>query len=109
MFHRLSESFNAFVASLQSIIRNVSEVGQQVVDETNSMSNRAAQVDELATGQREETEQVATAMTELTTTASEISNNASQAAQSAKEADDKQRRDAGHGFASGRTGLCFCG
>ncbi len=90
-FARLSESFNAFVASLQSIIRNVSEVGQQVVDETNSMSNRAAQVDELATGQREETEQVATAMTELTTTASEISNNASQAAQSAKEADDNAK------------------
>jgi len=90
-FARLSESFNAFVASLQSIIRSVSEVGQQVVDETNSMSNRAAQVDELATGQREETEQVATAMTELTTTASEISNNASQAAQSAKEADDNAK------------------
>lgn len=90
-FARLSESFNAFVASLQSIIRSVSEVGQQVVDETNSMSNRAAQVDELATGQREETEQVATAMTELTTTASEISSNASQAAQSAKEADDNAK------------------
>ncbi len=90
-FARLSESFNAFVASLQSIIRSVSEVGQQVVDETNSMSNRAAQVDELATGQREETEQVATAMTELTTTASEISNNASQAAQSAKEADNNAK------------------
>lgn len=90
-FSRLSESFNAFVASLQSIIRSVSEVGQQVVNETNSMSGRATQVDELASGQREETEQVATAMTELTTTATEISNNASQAAQSAKEADDNAK------------------
>jgi len=90
-FSRLSKNFNAFVASLQDIIRSVTDVGQQVVDETNNMSLRAAKVDELASGQREETEQVATAMTEMTTTASEISNNASQAAHSAKEADDNAK------------------
>lgn len=90
-FSRLSQNFNAFVASLQEIIRNVSEVGQQVVSETNNMSQRAHKVDELASGQRSETEQVATAMTEMTTTASEISNNASQAAHSAKEADDNAK------------------
>ncbi|TFH91577.1 methyl-accepting chemotaxis protein [Vibrio ouci] len=90
-FSRLSKNFNAFVASLQGIIRNVTDVGQQVVDETNNMSSRATKVDELASGQREETEQVATAMTEMTTTASEISNNASQAASSAKEADDNAK------------------
>ncbi|MEZ8087111.1 methyl-accepting chemotaxis protein [Vibrio sp. 1S139] len=83
-FTKLSENFNAFVASLQTIIRSVSDVDQQVVAETSSMSSRAAQVDEIATGQREETEQVATAMTEMTTTAQEISSNASQAADSAK-------------------------
>ncbi|WP_394143663.1 methyl-accepting chemotaxis protein [Vibrio atypicus] len=90
-FSKLSKNFNAFVASLQEIIRNVSDVGQQVVSETTNMSHRAAKVDELASGQREETEQVATAMTEMTTTASEISNNASQAADSAKEADDNAK------------------
>lgn len=90
-FAKLSSNFNAFVSSLQTIIANVSDVGQQVVSETNNMSQRAAKVDELASGQREETEQVATAMTEMTTTASEISNNASQAASSAKEADDNAK------------------
>ncbi|MBY7956460.1 cache domain-containing protein [Vibrio fluvialis] len=90
-FAQLSENFNAFVASLQGIIKRVNLVGQQVVDETNSMTQRATQVDDLASGQREETEQVATAMTEMTTTAHEISNNASQAAQSAKEADDNAK------------------
>ncbi|ELI5735367.1 cache domain-containing protein [Vibrio fluvialis] len=90
-FSQLSENFNAFVASLQDIIKRVNLVGQQVVDETNSMTQRATQVDDLASGQREETEQVATAMTEMTTTAHEISNNASQAAQSAKEADDNAK------------------
>ncbi|HDV0902183.1 TPA: cache domain-containing protein [Vibrio fluvialis] len=90
-FAQLSENFNAFVASLQDIIKRVNLVGQQVVDETNSMTQRATLVDDLASGQREETEQVATAMTEMTTTAHEISNNASQAAQSAKEADDNAK------------------
>lgn len=52
------------------------------------MSQRATQVDHLASNQREETEQVATAMTEMTTTAQEISNNANNAAQSAKDAED---------------------
>ncbi|MCC4816642.1 chemotaxis protein [Vibrio lentus] len=90
-FTKLSENFNAFVASLQTIIRSVSDVGQQVVSETTSMSSRAAQVDEIATGQREETEQVATAMTEMTTTAQEISSNASQAADSAKLAENNAK------------------
>lgn len=87
-FAELSKNFNTFVASLQEIIKQVNGTGLQVVDETNSMSQRAAQVDELAIKQRGETEQVATAMTEMTTTANEISNNAHQAASSAKEADD---------------------
>jgi len=87
-FGSLSGNFNAFVKSLQGIIRSVTDVSEQVVNETNDMSQRASQVDKLATGQREETEQVATAMTEMTTTAHDISSNANQAAQSAKEADD---------------------
>lgn len=87
-FAKLSHNFNAFVSNLQSIIQSVSNVSHQVVRETNNMSERASQVDELAAGQRKETEQVATAMTELTTTANEISNNANQAAQSAKEVDE---------------------
>lgn len=87
-FNELTKNFNTFVASLQDIISKVSLVGQQVVEETNNMSNRAAQVDELASGQQTETDQVATAMTEMTSTAHEISNNANQAADSAKDAED---------------------
>lgn len=87
-FKTLTTNFNIFVASLQDIIGKVSLVSQQVVDETNNMSNRATQVDELASGQQLETDQVATAMTEMTSTAHEISNNANQAADSAKNAED---------------------
>ncbi|WP_375748885.1 methyl-accepting chemotaxis protein [Vibrio sp. HN007] len=87
-FKQLGTDFNTFVASLQSIIKSVNDVSMEVVSETQNMAGRAAQVDELATGQKSETEQVATAMTEMTTTATEISSNAVQAAQSATEAEN---------------------
>ncbi|USD67766.1 methyl-accepting chemotaxis protein [Vibrio sp. SCSIO 43136] len=87
-FASLGSNFNAFVKSLQKLIGSVTEVSHEVVGETDLMSGRASQVDRLAAGQREETEQVATAMTEMTTTANDISNSANQAAESAKTADD---------------------
>ncbi|MGR5360656.1 methyl-accepting chemotaxis protein [Vibrio mediterranei] len=90
-FKRLGENFNAFVSSLQEIITNVSETSHIVVEETRAMKGRAMQVDSLATNQREETEQVATAMTEMTTTSSEISSNATSAATSAQQADENAR------------------
>ncbi|USD67767.1 methyl-accepting chemotaxis protein [Vibrio sp. SCSIO 43136] len=90
-FSALSGNFNRFVESLQSIVTNVTQVSSEVVEETNQMNHRAGQVDELAAGQRSETEQVATAMTQMTTTANDISNNANQAAESAKDADDNAK------------------
>lgn len=87
-FNRLSTNFNKFVEKLQDIIKNVGQVSTEVVSETSDMAQRAVQVDALANQQHEETDQVATAMTEMTTTAVEISNNALQAAESAKQAED---------------------
>lgn len=90
-FKRLGRNFNAFVSSLQEIIASVSSTSHAVVEETKEMKSRAAQVDSLASSQREETEQVATAMTEMTTTSSEISSNATSAAESAQAADTNAR------------------
>jgi len=87
-FNRLSNHFNQFVESLQLIIKNVTLVSHDVINETTDMANRATQVDALASQQREETEQVATAMTQMTASAAEISNNATQAAKSAKRVED---------------------
>lgn len=87
-FNRLGDNFNQFVASLQSLVKSVSQVSEEVVNETSNMAGRANQVDALASKQREETEQVATAMTEMTTTSTEISGNANQAAQSAQDVGD---------------------
>jgi methyl-accepting chemotaxis protein len=86
-FARLSDNFNQFVASLQNIIQNVNAVGHKVVEQTTEMSKRATQVDVVTSSQREETDQVATAMTEMTTTAREISHNANLAAESANDVD----------------------
>ncbi|ELD1798295.1 cache domain-containing protein [Vibrio fluvialis] len=87
-FNNLSKDFNTFVDSLQVLIKQVRTVSQQVVEESVAMNQRASESAQLSSGQQKETEQVATAMTEMTTTAEEISNNASQAAESARTADD---------------------
>lgn len=91
-FNRLSKNFNAFVETLQNLIGSVSSVTQDVVSETDRMAHRTSQVDQLTSAQREETEQIATAMTEMTATATEISSNASQAAESVRVADESAQQ-----------------
>lgn len=88
-FAKLSSNFNVFIANLQSIIKNVTEVSGEIEEETTNMRGRADKVDSLSNQQREETEQVATAMTEMTTTAQEITTNAVSAAEAAHIAEDK--------------------
>ena len=90
-FATLSHNFNAFVASLQDMMRSVTDVGHSVASETEHMSQRAKKVEALTDGQRQETNHVAAAMTEMTDTAGDISNNANQAANSAKLADNNAK------------------
>ncbi|RKF17381.1 methyl-accepting chemotaxis protein [Alginatibacterium sediminis] len=91
-FAELSSNFNTFVENLHTIISKVRQVAEDVVSETTLMSERAGNVDTLSHSQREETEQVATAMTQMTTTAHEISGNASQAASSAQSAENSSEQ-----------------
>jgi methyl-accepting chemotaxis protein len=90
-FHSLSSNFNQFVITLQSIIKSVTKSSVEIAGETQTMTEQANEADHLVLKQREETEQVATAMTEMTTTANEISQNAHQAAQSAQTVDDRAK------------------
>ena len=87
-FNQLSKNFNLFVSSLHQIISNVSVVSQDVMAETISMSERSVKVNTVVMNQRSETDQIATAMTELTASSHEISLNAGQAASSAQDADN---------------------
>lgn len=87
-FSTLSNNFNKFVESLHKIITNVSTVSKDVMAETISMSDRSDSVNTIVMTQRSETEQIATAMTELTTSSHEISLSAEQAAKAAQDADN---------------------
>jgi methyl-accepting chemotaxis protein len=83
-YEKLRTDFNVFVANLHDLIGNVTRVTNDVGYETNEMTRRAKLVNQLSSDQRIETDQVATAMTELTSTAHEISQNAAEAAKSAE-------------------------
>ncbi|MDW6091193.1 methyl-accepting chemotaxis protein [Vibrio rhizosphaerae] len=87
----LSQNFNRFVENLQNIIRQLRVSSDVISDESGRMLERSNQVDRLSNTQREETEQVATAVTEMTATAHDISQNASSAASAAQSADGKAK------------------
>ncbi len=90
----LCRSFNTFLDTLQHLITNVRQVSHDVAGEADQMTRRSSSVKVLAGEQREETEQVATAITEMTVTAKEISNNAVQAAESANSAEQSSNETA---------------
>ncbi|HDY7456031.1 TPA: cache domain-containing protein [Vibrio vulnificus] len=84
-FDELSENFNAFVRRLQLIIQDVKETSQTVTSETESLARRANQSNIISSEQDQQTEQVATAMTELLASSGEISSRANSAAVSVQQ------------------------
>jgi methyl-accepting chemotaxis protein len=86
-YKKLGRDFNAFVINLHEMISLVQKVAGHVGHETSKMTERATSINEITVEQREETDQVATAMTEMTTTAQEISKNASEAESAAQTAE----------------------
>jgi len=87
-YAKLGQDFNAFVGNLHKMMSLVQKVTAHVTTETSQMIDRATSINDLTSDQCEETEQVATAMTEMTTTAQEISQNANEAATAAQTAED---------------------
>ncbi|WP_409419247.1 methyl-accepting chemotaxis protein [Marinomonas sp. RS-M-Aa-14] len=87
----LSKNFNRFVENLQNIIRQLRVNSDSINHETGHMLERSNQVDRLSSTQREETELVATSVTQMTATAHDISENASSAASAAQSADNKAK------------------
>lgn len=53
-YKAMSQSFNAFVSSLQEIVTRVATTSKSVAEETKAMNSRALQVDALANSQNEE-------------------------------------------------------
>lgn len=88
---RLGGSFNKFAGSIQKMIGQVLEVAHEVTDRTSLMASQIEELDGLLSSQADETNQVATAMSEMSASALEVSHSASMTAASAGEADDNSR------------------
>ncbi|MFD2112069.1 methyl-accepting chemotaxis protein [Thiorhodococcus fuscus] len=89
----LARAFNGFQAKLRVLIRQLGDGGGQVAasaDQLSATSNRGAGI---VSQQQLETDQVATAMNEMTATVAEVARHAAQAAEATRQAD--QQADSG--------------
>ena len=87
----LSNSFNQFVTRVHEMVRQVSSSTVQLGAAAEEMSVITETTNSGIQRQRAETEQVATAMNEMTSTVQEVARHASEAAASAHNADEETR------------------
>ena len=86
---RLGSAFNGFVAKIRDTISQLSATLGELAGESERLSRSAAGNLGSMTRQQEQTTQLATAMTEMTSTVHEVANNTAQAAEAANEADNQ--------------------
>ncbi|MGL4707003.1 MAG: methyl-accepting chemotaxis protein [Aeromonas veronii] len=86
---RLGSAFNAFVAKIRDTISQLTATLGELAGESERLSRSAAGNLGSMTRQQEQTTQLATAMTEMTSTVHEVANNTAQAAEAANEADNQ--------------------
>lgn len=85
----LARAFNTFVAKMSVLLKTVNGVGDEIAASASQMSATAEQTNQGITEQQSETDQTATAITEMVQTAQEIAHNAAGAAESAQAADNE--------------------
>ena len=83
----LAAAFNRFVAKIQDLVKEVAAGGDQVAAAANELSATSEQTNGQVTRQKDEVDQVATAMNEMTATVAEVARNASDAATAAQTTD----------------------
>ncbi|MFQ1939260.1 methyl-accepting chemotaxis protein [Aeromonas veronii] len=86
---RLGTAFNAFVGKIRDTISQLSATLGDLAGESERLSRSAAGNLGSMTRQQEQTTQLATAMTEMTSTVHEVAHNTVQAAEAASEADNQ--------------------
>ncbi|MBD3610325.1 MAG: methyl-accepting chemotaxis protein [Gammaproteobacteria bacterium] len=86
---QLCASFNAFAGKIRVLVSEVAASTAQVASAAEEMSQITAQTTDDVTSQKSQTEQVATAINQMSVTVQEVAQNAMQAMTSAKEADDE--------------------
>lgn len=92
---KLAGGFNQFVDKIQNIITQVSESTMHMAKATEDMTSATAITNETTEKQKSETDQAATAITELSATSHEVAQNAELASDAATSADNEtsQGRD----------------
>ncbi|MGL5993236.1 MAG: methyl-accepting chemotaxis protein, partial [Aeromonas sobria] len=86
---RLGSAFNIFVAKIRDTISQLTTTLGELAGESERLSRSAAGNLSSMTRQQEQTTQLATAMTEMTSTVHEVAHNTVQAAEAASEADNQ--------------------
>lgn len=87
-FARLASGFNRFTETLQQLIKESKQIGQQIMHSTESTAHGLQASTEAMQSQMHEVEQLATAMNEMAATAMNVASNAQGAASAAQEADN---------------------
>lgn len=88
----MSVAINMFIERVQSIIIEVRDSTLQLAAAAEQVANITSQSEHAIQTQRDETEQVATAMNEMTATVQNVAQNALLASSAAREADEEARR-----------------
>lgn len=91
---RIVDSFNRMSENLRATISEISDSSTQVSDAVSRMSSIFEETDQCLQAQQSQTEQVATAMNEMTATVQEVARNAEQAAAAATAADTEAKKGA---------------
>jgi len=84
----LAYSFNQFVEKIQGVVRQIAEVTRDLAEHSKEMAAQAQQTELVMDRQKLETDQVATAVHEMSAASLEIARSAQSAAIAAKETDE---------------------
>lgn len=85
----LANSFNRFVDKIHGLVRQVSATTGQLTVLVASVASQAQRSEQATAAQRHETDQVATAINEMSAAAHEVATSAQRAAEAAQQADER--------------------
>jgi len=90
----IAASFNTFVGKMQKSIQEIATVGGRLNEESRTLTAITDETRKNVHAQHEETDQVATAVTEMASSAHEVAQNAVQASDAARETDEEAKAGA---------------
>ena len=88
---KMAKSFNSFASKVQALVSQVAGGVENLSTVVSDVSNIVDQTQVGSKQQRQQTEDVATAIAEMTTTVQEVASNANLAAESAQQADEHSK------------------